>query len=311
LIIEENEGDIMGIYTLAYEKLKHDYQIAAKTAQTLDYYSPVKKVRVVKSLHGVPSVTMTKMHGEALDGFTVDKTICVDDENRSTDDDVILVDQNHHVAERFHNVGLTRLRCGLMTSVALEEAMHLCKMTNIRRVGIIGNGRTNIQNAECIHDLFGVCEFVIRGSERGRAKNLDKFRAFAKDVTVDDTADYRYLNACDAIISCTSTCDPADQISTKDLSKPRIFIALDTGYLFDESFRKECEIFSDDVDQLEAYYGEEFIFDKDKYPLKQLMKDKTVEKDRICVYMFGISFADAEIAEMVYRHEVKTDDSLS
>ncbi len=75
----------------------------------------------------------------------------------------------------------------------------------------------------------------------------------------------------------------------------------------DESFRKECEAFSDDVPQINAYYDEEFIFDRGKVAMKQLMKDKDVEKPRICIYMFGISFADAEVAEMLYRHQVETE----
>jgi len=296
----------MGVYTTAYQKLKQDYITAATTTETLDRYSPIKKVRVLSSIHGVPSVTLTQMHGIALDGFSVDKTICVNDELCSTDDDVVLVDDKNHVAERYHNAGLTRLRCGLMTCVALEEASILLGIAQIKRVGFIGNGRTNVQNADCIHDVFGISDFVIRGSARDRAKNLNMYKKLTDTVAVDDTDDLRLLNSCDAVVSCTSTCDPADQISALQLSKPKIMIALDTGYLFDESFRKECESYSDDIDQLNAYYGEEFIFDKQKYPLKQLMMDKTVSKPRLCVYMFGISFADAEIAEMLYRHQVST-----
>lgn len=297
----------MSSYRLAYDRLKHDYELATLSVKSLNHYSPIKKVRVLDSIHGIPAVTLTKMHGLSLDGFTVDKTIYVNDENCSTDDDIILRDKKHHVAEHFHNVGVTRLRCGLMTCVALEEAQKLLGIQQLNRVGFIGNGRTNIQNAECIHDLFGVKEFVIRGSARDRAKNLDEYRKITDRVLVDDTENCSLLNDCDAIVSCTSTCDPKDQLSTDILSRPPIMIALDTGYLLDESFRRECEVFSDDVPQLNAYYGEEFIFDKNRYELKQLMHDKSIEKKRICVYMFGISFADAEVAEMVYRHEVEVD----
>lgn len=296
----------MGSYTIAYEKLKHDYELAAINFETLNHFSPIKKVRVLSSLHGIPSVTYTQMHGEALDGFSIDKIIRVNDETCSTDDDVILHDKPHHVAERFHNVGLTRLRCGLMTCVALEEAMKLLHINKIHRVGFIGNGKTNLQNAACIHDLFGVSDFIIRGSLRNRSKNLKDFQNITTTVVADETEDCSLLNTCDAIISCTSTCDPADQLSTTVLSTPKIFIALDTGYLLDESFRRDCEAFSDDVPQLNAYYHEEFIFDHKHYPLKQLVKDTEIEKPRICVYMFGISFADAEVAEMLYRHEVET-----
>lgn len=295
-------------YKNAYEKLKSDYEKAATTTETLDHFSPIKKVRVMKSIHGIPSVTLTKMHGLALDGYSVDKTIYVNDEKCSTDDDVVLHDDKNHVAERFHNVGLTRLRCGLMTCVALEEAMELLKIQQVKRVGFIGNGKTNIQNADCIHDIFGVTDIVIRGSVRNRSKNFEEFKKITENVVVDDTEDFSILNTCDVIVSCTSTCDPADQISTRQLSKPYIFIALDTGYLLDESFRKECEAFSDDIDQLNEYYGEEFIFDRERVQLKQLVKDKLIEKSRICVYMFGISFADAEVAEMLYRHEIETTD---
>lgn len=303
------EGTCMSKYGTAFEKLKRDYEQAASTDESLSRYSPVKKVRVLKSIHGVPSETLTDMHGTAIDGYSVEKTIHVDDETNTTDDDVLLLDTQHHPTRRYHNEGLTILRCGLMTCVALSEAMKLLGIRQIGRVGFIGNGKTNIQNADCIHDLFGVEDFVIRGSARDRAKHLDAFRAIAKHVTVDDTADCGILNACDVIVTCTSTCDPADQLSTKELSKPRILIALDTGYLLDESFRRECEAYSDDVEQLEAYYGEEFIFDHEHTHLKQLVEDTTVEKPRICVYMFGISFADAEVAEMLYRHDVAVPES--
>ena len=298
----------MKTYIKAYKKLKEDYIKITESIDTLNHYSPVKKVRVLDSIHGVPAITLTKMHGEAVDGYYVDKTIIVNDEKCSTDDDVVLKDHNNHVAEDFHNVGLTRLRCGLMTSVAIEECMNLLGIKKIKRVGFIGNGKTNIQNTDCIHDIFKVNTFFIRGSKRNRSKNLEEFKKITGDASVDDTDDYRLLNECDVIVSCTSTCDPKDQISVKELNKPRIFIALDTGYLLDESFRKECEAYSDDITQLNAYYHEEFIFDKDKVKLKQLMKDKTVNKERICVYMFGISFADAEVAEMLYRHVVNIED---
>jgi len=297
----------MKIYETAYEKLKHDYALATSNMDTLNYYSPIKKVRVLRSIHGIPSVTLTHMHGVALDGFSVDKTILVNDETNTTDDDVILHDAQEHLAQRFHNAGLTRLRCGLMTCVALEEAMHLLGISQVKRIGFIGNGRTNIQNADCIHDLFDANDFVIRGSARNRAKNLAEYQKISDSVTVDDSEDYHLLNTCDVIVSCTSTCNREDQISVSVLSKPRILIALDTGYILDESFRKECEAFSDDVPQINAYYDEEFIFDRGKVAMKQLMKDKDVEKPRICIYMFGISFADAEVAEMLYRHQVETE----
>jgi len=300
----------MGIYSNAFAKLKHDYEVAASTRESLSHYSPVKTVRVMKTAGGVPSETLTHMHGLALDGYTTDKVIRVNDELNRTDDDVTLRDAHHRTMRRYHNAGLTRLRCGLMTCVALSEAMSLLGIDSVSRVGFIGNGPTNIQNAECVCDLFGVRDVIIRGSARNRAKNLSAFQRFAANVAVDGTEDYSLLNTCDVIISCTSTCDPADQVSTAQLSRPPILIALDTGYMLDESFRRECEAYSDDVEQLEAYYGEEFIFDKAKYSLKQLVKDTSIEKGRICVYMFGISFADAEVAEMVYHHEVSPDDSL-
>jgi len=295
----------MSKYKKAYEKLKRDYQLAVATTDTLNHYSPIKKVRVLNSIHGVPSITMTEMHGLAIDGYSVYKTICVNDELCLTDDDVILDDKQHHVIKEYHNQGLTRLRCGLMSCVALEEGMKLLNLKEVKRIGFIGNGKANIQNAQCIHDIFGFDDIVIRGSAKHRGKNKEEYEKIGCKVTVDDSDDYHLLNQCDVIISCTSTCNKEDQISSTQLNKPKLFIALDTGYLLDESFRKDCEAFSDDVPQLNAYYDEEFIFDKEKVQLKQLMKDKEIKKDRICIYMFGISFADAEVAEMLYRHQLE------
>jgi len=295
----------MSKYATAFLELRSDYRRAAGHGEKkLDEYSPIKEVSVLNTVGGVPSETLTHMHGKAIEGYTIDKTIYVNDEKNQTDDDVILLDPHHDVIEHYHNDGLTRLRCGLMTCVALSEAMRLMKMHHLTRVGFIGNGETNIKNAECISDIFDVHDFVIRGSSRCRSKNIDRFARFGT-VTVDDTDDLSLLNTCDAVVSCTSTVLRTDQISTKVLSKPRIMIALDTGYLLDESFRRECESYADDVDQLEAYYHEEFIFDEGHVNLKQLETDTTVDKDRICVYMFGISFADAEVALMRHTHKIK------
>lgn len=198
--------------------------------------------------------------------------------------------------DEHHDDNFTPIRCGLMTCIAIEEACKMLKLPSKNlSVGFIGNGNINQHNARAIQLIFGLKRCVIHGSANNRGKNKDKFHKAEIDHN------YELLNECDVIVSCTSGCDGKDMISIEKLSKPKIFIALDGGYTLDESFRRECDCFSDYVEQQEKYYEEEFAFDRKKYKLKQLCRDTVLEKTSVCVYLFGIGFADAVIAEVMYN----------
>lgn len=280
---------------LAYEELKKQYHYVLMKSEK-QKYMPIKEVFVIGKINGVATITGTHMEGTTLNGLKVKKHIIVDDEESKTHEDVFLYDAIGKLIDEHHNDNFTPFRCGLMTCIAIEEACKLLKLPCEKlSVGFIGNGNINQHNAKTIQSIFGLGRCVIHGSANNRGKNKDKF----PKAEIDHNCEL--LNECDVIISCTSGCDGKDMIDIKQLTKPRIFIALDGGYTLDESFRRECDCFSDYIDQQEEYYEEEFPFDENKYKLKQLCRDTVLGKSRICVQLFGIGFADAVIAEAMYN----------
>lgn len=280
---------------LAYEELKKQYHYVLMKSDK-QKYMPIKEVFVIGKINGVATITGTHMEGTTLNGLKVKKHIIVDDEESKTHEDVFLYDAIGKLIDEHHNDNFTPFRCGLMTCIAIEEACKLLKLPCEKlSVGFIGNGNINQHNAKTIQSIFGLGRCVIHGSANNRGKNKDKF----PKAEIDHNCEL--LNECDVIISCTSGCDGKDMIDIKQLTKPRIFIALDGGYTLDESFRRECDCFSDYIDQQEEYYEEEFPFDENKYKLKQLCRDTVLGKSRICVQLFGIGFADAVIAEAMYN----------
>lgn len=280
---------------LAYEELKKQYHYVLMKSEK-QKYMPIKEVFVIGKINGVATITGTHMEGTTLNGLKVKKHIIVDDEESKTYEDVFLYDAIGKMIDEHHDDNFTPIRCGLMTCIAIEEACKLLKLPckNLS-VGFIGNGNINQHNARAIQSIFGLKRCIIHGSANNRGKNKDKFYKAEVDHNCE------LLNECDVIVSCTSGCDGKDMISADILYKPKIMIALDSGYVLDESFRKECDSFTDYVEQLERYYDEEFTFDKKRYKLKQLCKDIQVEKSRLCVYLFGIGFADAVVAETMYN----------
>lgn len=280
---------------LAYEELKKQYHYVLMKSDK-QKYMPIKEVLATEKVNGVATITDTHMEGTTLNGLKVKKHIIVDDEESKTHEDVFLYDAIGKLIDEHHNDNFTPFRCGLMTCIAIEEACKLLKLPCEKlSVGFIGNGNINQHNAKTVQSIFGLGRCVIHGSANNRGKNKDKF----PKAEIDHNCEL--LNECDVIISCTSGCDGKDMIDIKQLTKPRIFIALDGGYTLDESFRRECDCFSDYIDQQEEYYEEEFPFDENKYKLKQLCRDTVLGKSRICVQLFGIGFADAVIAEAMYN----------
>lgn len=279
----------------AFSELKRQYHIVLSKNNYKDFM-PIKVVTIKGMKDSVATITETYMQGTTLNGFTVEKEILVDDEHGETRESVLLRDYIGKALDEHKDDNFTPFRCGIMTCIAVDEA---CRLLNVNckdlAVGFIGNGNVNQHNAKALQEVFGLRKCVIHGSRKNRGKNKEKFPSTEVDKNCE------LLNECDVIISCTSGCDGKDMINIEQLTKPRIFIALDGGYTLDESFRRECDCFSDYVDQQEEYYEEEFPFDENKYKLKQLCRDTIFGKSRICVYLFGIGFADAVIAEAMYN----------
>lgn len=290
----------MFLANTAFRELNRQYRTLMAKQSSIDNYIPIKDVKVIKTANGVPTITKTLMRGTTLTGYAVEKAIKIDDELGETSELEILYDTNGNLVDTHDNDGFTALRCGTMVCVALDEGCHMLgmKARNLK-IGFIGNGKINIEVAKVINSVFGISFCVVHGSLKNRGKNQKKFPCAYVDC------DCSLLNECDVIVSCTSGCDGRDMISTKMLPNPKLFIALDTGYLLDESFRKECDSYTDYVEQLDIYYKDEFIFDKDRVPLKQLCRDKEMSKDRLCIYLFGTGFADAVIAESMYKQRMK------
>lgn len=260
-------------------------------------YAPSKNVEVLKcNAKGIPVLTKSTLKGYTLKGSNTIKYITIDDDEGTTQETVILRKGKRELT-RFTN-NFTAYRCSIMTCVALKES---CKLMGISpynlSVGFIGTGVTNQLNMKAINDVYGIARCVIRGSKRNRSKNLHKF----PNVVVSVDTDYTKLNECDIIISCTSDCTGEEMVGTSLLTKPKVFIALDTGFILDESFRKNCDSYTDHVNQLYGHYTEEFPFDKGRYPMKQLCKDKVLDKGRLAVYLYGTGFADAVVAEGLFR----------
>ena len=89
-------------------------------------------------------------------------------------------------------------------------------------------------------------------------------------------------------------------ISTAELSEPKLIIALDSGYLLDESFRAECDSYTEYVEQMRTYYDEEFPYDAKHYDIEQIYDNIRTDNRRSVVYLHGIGLADIIVAnEMI------------
>lgn len=286
---------------LAYSWMLPEYESVFSDEEKIEKRCPAKKVEHGKVVDGICVETDTVMWGTTMSGAMAVKNIYVNDETAVTMEDIALYNKDKQLLAHYKDEGITPFRCGIMTCVAIREMMKMVTDVNFAKIGFIGNGRTNQANCKAIKAVFGMNQCIIRGSARNRGKNAEAFKGICEDVVVDDTDDLRYLNECDIVVVCTSAYTKEEQISTKDLSKPRLIIALDSGYLLDESFRRECESFTDHVRQLEAHYKEEFAFDNGNYKLHPMSVERPLQTERAVVYMYGIGLADAVITELIYK----------
>lgn len=280
-----------------YEKVVEGFNRCMGTSEVRSFHCPVKSIRTIQEIDGVPVVQISNMYGY-INGIYGFKSIYVNDINGAYHEDIKIV-KNGKLYE-FHDVGLTPYRCSLMTCLAISKFG-----IDFSSVGFIGNGRINIQNCKAITEIFGSKDIVIRGSARNRGKNIEKFNEVCGGrVRVDVYSDLRLINECDIVVVCTSSYKQEDLISTAQLRNPKLIIALDCGYLLDESFRAERDSYTDYIEQLNAYYDEEFPYDSKMYDIKQLNNDCRFQQGRSVVYLHGIGIADIIVAnEMIEEGE--------
>ena len=280
----------------AYKRLKDEYsQLSLKNNPIKHSYTLCRNADFV-----VRSVNV--MSAQTENGVLA-KVISIDDDSNITHEDLIYTTNDMRIY-KYTDLGITPLRCALIASVACDFNYPIDNMTV---VGFIGNGNINITTAKVLNMLFGICKFVIRGSKNAKDKNLIHFinaLGAGCEINVDYSEDYRQINECDIVISCTSSCDKENLISHDVLWKPSLFIAQDSGYIFDESFRNETICYSDMEEQIEEHYHDEFPFDTKLHELKTMKEDYSNYPKS--VYLYGLALADAIVFEETVYAEEKT-----
>lgn len=282
-----------------YERLKADYlEIMCNTATRMKY-NPPKNNFEMGDIDGIVTKSTNVMSAQTKNGvFT--KVISIDDVSGKVNESIIYTD-NALNTYHYENIGLTTTRCALMACLAAD--LNIDVNQNIK-VGFIGNGKINLRTCEMFNELFGVHNFVIRGSQRNRGKNAIHFEQFG-EVKIDDTESLLLLNSCDVVVCCTNSFSKDEVIENfEQLNYPELIIAQDGGYVLGESFRRTRGCFTDHAEQLHAHYFSEFPFDKYEQGML-MMKDKRNERYPKSVYLYGIALADAIVFEELYLKENK------
>ncbi len=195
-----------------------------------------------------------------------------------------------------NSIELTRYRCALMAALATDGRVNLQKGS---KVGFIGSGRINLYTAKVFNILFGVEDFVIAGSKDHPMKNFEEFSQLGF-TRVDCRANqFRFLRTCDVVISATTATAEAEIIEFDKLSGPSLFIAQDSGFIFGESFRHNCNSFSDSPSQLFNHWHNEFPWDitlkTGSLPVADLNATGCDGRPS-AVYLYGIALADVVVA---------------
>ena len=273
----------------AYQRLKKEYPKINLSSNPIKHSYTLHRNAdcIVRSINVMSAKT---------DKGVLAKVISIDDEAKIAHEDLIYTTNDMKIYKH-SDLGLTPLRCALMAALACDMNYQINSQTV---VGFIGNGNINITTAKILNMLFGVCRFEIRGSNKAKDKNSAHFiRALSIDSTIriDYSDNYSFINECDIVISCTSSVDKENLISRNELNKPKLFIAQDSGYIFDESFRNETFCYSDLKEQIEEHYLEEFPFDTKTYKMETMKEDYSNYPKSI--YLYGLALADAIIYEEV------------
>lgn len=270
----------------AFIELKATYEEYMSNASYRLCFCPPKTVQIKRTnAQGLATEYVNTMSAHTLDHQEeVCKRILIDDETGKVEEDVVY--KNEDAPYHLIDVGITPVRCGLMTCLAID----LLAERPPRRVGYIGNGRINLENCKAIKELFGEHTAVIRGSRKDRYKNRCLFEQVCSDVCVDDTESLALLDSCDVVVVCTTSNSREDMIENDLLRHVPLVITLDSGYLLGESFRKERILYTDHKEQLEQHYEDEFPYDESQHPHENMIEDHRGCKK--LVSLFGIALAD-------------------
>lgn len=289
----------------AYNRIKELYS-GGNRMQNSNYrmeHNPVKQAFEIAGMDGCVLKSTNVMYA-TLDGSNITKVISIDDVTGISNETIVYTDKylNTYIKQ---NVGLTPLRCGIMATLAADLNCNIISNTNgfNTKVGFIGNGKINQKTMEVLNILFGLDSCVIRGSEKDRAKNKEKFESIVSDVTVDDTDDLSILNQCDIVFCCTSSYRKEDMISKDKLMKPRLLVVQDSGYILDESFRKDFwrNNYTDHEEQLYEHYKDEFPYDR----RRRYFPTMHCKTGRSAVYLYGVAIADLIVFEEFFLEDIR------
>lgn len=292
----------------AYDRLKEIYVDTDKKYMQCDKFrennNPVKQVFDLAPTPDWECVLRsTNVMCASLPGRNITKTISIDDVTGISKETIVYTDQYLHTVIR-ENIGLTPLRCAIMAVLAADLNYKINKLT---KVGFIGNGNINQKTMEVLNLMFGIESCVIRGSDKDRSKNKNKFIEILGGkgtVTVDYSNDCRLLNECEIVFCCTNSFKKRDMISANILNKPNVIVAQDSGYLLDESFRKTLWriSYTDHPEQLFNHYRSEFPYDK-KTRWISIMHENSRSQCKKAIYLYGVAIADLIVFEEFFLED--------
>ena len=259
---------------------------------------PIKAVHEIDNVDGIATRTTTIMTGYLGDGYSIHKTIEIDDTVSTTVEASMLYKNGKLVA--CYGDGFTPIRCGVMACVAIGIIAESIPAVLDKPIGIIGNGRISQSVCKAAKAIFGISNIVIHGKKGNYGKNYEEFANICEAVEVDEN--FSKLEKCGVVITCTSSFTPENLIETAQLKNADAIISLDMGYILGESFRKERRSYTDYVEQAEAHYCDEFPFDENIAEMKQLGVE-AVQHGSV-IYMYGIGIADAVVARFLYERNI-------
>lgn len=269
----------------AFKELKKTYKTYMLDKGNRLFYCPPKTVQVERTNpSGLATRYVNTMGAHTKSNEAVRKRISIDDDTGEVEEDVLYADGR--TPYHFLDVGITPVRCGLMTCLAID----LLSSKRPKSVGYIGCGRINLENCKAIRKLFGDHTAIIRGSRKDRYKNKHLFEEVCSDVCVDDTESLSLLDSCDVVVVCTTSNRKEDMIENELLRHVPLVIALDSGYLLGESFRTGRTLYTDHEEQLDLHYFEEFPYDEKHHSHENMKEDHSDCKK--LVSLFGIALAD-------------------
>jgi hypothetical protein len=224
--------------------------------------NPVKSsITLERTPSGEPLRFVNFMAARLSNGVFGQKTVIVDETAGVMRGDITLYDARGNLLSRAPADFITRLRCGYMTAMAIDLFFEGRRDRHRLKIGFIGAGRINQTIRLVLRDEWGCGDFKVVGSPRAPRRHEADWAAHSD--TVDRVED---LDDRDVIVSCTNIFDPAERVSLDRLSRngagPRLYIAHDTGWLLDESFRASSDAFADNPAQLDHARASEFFWDK-------------------------------------------------